>query len=117
MCSLKKLEFLAAHPLDDLDLAVEACGATLDQWHAGCQTHFVDMAARIHIVERVEDETEGLKPRDIELSVLDVVVVCDDVNVGVELGSRLFRNLSRGQRMPNHMWVDAVVALPMPLTS
>lgn len=117
MCSLKKPEFLAAHPLDDLDLAIEARGATLDQWHASCQAHFVDMAARIHIVERVEDETEGLKPRDIELGVLDVVVVCDDVNIGVELGSRLFRNLSGGQRMPSRMYVDPVVVLPMPLTS
>lgn len=103
MYSLKKLEFLVAHPLDDLDLAVEARGATLNQWHAGRQTHFVDMAARIHIVERVEDETEGLKPHDVELGVLDVVVVCDDVNIGVELGSRLFRNLSGGQRMPSHV--------------
>jgi hypothetical protein len=108
---------LVAHPLDDLDLAVKARGAALNQGHIGGETHFVDMAARIEIVEGVEDQTEALEPGDVEFSVLDVVVVCDDVDVGVELGSRLFGNLSACQRRPRPLSRDADVGIPGPLTS
>lgn len=97
------LRFHVAHPLYDLNLAVEAGGTTLDQWHIGRETHLVDMSARIQVVKRVEDDMEALEPRDVELAVLDVVVVCYDVNIGVELGSRLFRNLSGRKRMRRHL--------------
>lgn len=78
---------------DDLDLAVEACGAALNQRDAGSQTHLVDMAAGVKVVKRIEDEIEGLEPCDVELRVLDVAVVGLDLDVGVELGGRLFGDL------------------------
>jgi hypothetical protein len=90
-----------SHLLDDLDLPVEARGAALDQRDIGGQTHLVHVPPRIEVIERIEDDVEGLEPRDIELRVLDVVVVGLDLDVGVEPARRLFRNLSRGQRMPN----------------
>ena len=51
------------------------------------------MSPRIEIVQRIEDEAEALEPRDVELAILDVVVVRNDADVGVELAGRLFRNL------------------------
>jgi hypothetical protein len=56
------------------------------------------MSPRIQVVERIEDEAEALEPRDVELAILDVVVVRNDADVGVELAGRLFRNLSNCQR-------------------
>jgi hypothetical protein len=82
-----------SHLLDDLDLPVEASGAALHQRDICCQTHLVHMPPRIQVVERVEDDVEGLEPRDIELRALDVVVIGLDLDVGVELARRLFRNL------------------------
>lgn len=79
--------------LDDLDLTVEPGGATLDQRDVSGKAHFVDMAAGVEIVESVEDEAEALEPVDIELGVFDVGVVRLDVDVGVKLSGRLFRNL------------------------
>lgn len=117
MHSAKMREVRVAHPLDDLDLAVEACGAALDQRDVGCEAHPVDMSARIQIVERVEDKAEALEPRDVELVILDVVVVCYDAHIGVELGGRLFGNLSGRQRMRTHVSRDAIVAIPAPWTS
>lgn len=104
------LWFPVAHPLDDLDLAVEASSTALNQWYVGRQAHLVDMSARIQVVQRVEDEVEALEPRDVELVVFDVVVVCYDVNIGVELGSRLFRNLSGRQRMRGHLCFTRLLA-------
>ena len=75
------------------------------------------MPARIQIIKRVEDEVEALEPRDVELAILDVVVVCYDVNVGVELGSRLFRNLSGRQRTRERLCFCAVMTIPAPWTS
>jgi hypothetical protein len=83
-----------SHLLDDLDLAVETRGAALDQRDIRCQAHLVHMPPRIQVVERIEDNVEGLEPRDVELRVLDVVVVGLDLDVGVEPARRLFRNLS-----------------------
>jgi hypothetical protein len=52
------------------------------------------MSPRIQIIQRIENKAETLEPRDVELAILDVVVVRYDVDIGVELASRLFRNLS-----------------------
>jgi hypothetical protein len=75
-------------------LPVEASGATLDQRNIGREAHLVNMSPRIQIIQRIENKAETLEPRDVELAILDVVVVRYDVDVGVELASRLFRNLS-----------------------
>lgn len=83
-----------AHPLDNLNLAVKASGATLNQRDIGRETHLVNMSPRVQIVQRIEDEAEALEPGDTELAILDVVVVRYDADVGVELAGRLFRNLS-----------------------
>ena len=50
--------FCFAH-LDNLDLAVEAHGATLNQGYVGGEAHLVDMATSIEVVKGVEDEAEG----------------------------------------------------------
>jgi hypothetical protein len=52
------------------------------------------MPPRIQIIQRIKDDTEALKPRDAELTILNIVVVRYDVDIGVELSRRLFRNLS-----------------------
>lgn len=53
------------------------------------------MSPRIHIVERVENNVEALEPCDIEAILLDVLMVCLDLDIGVEATSGLFRNLKR----------------------
>jgi len=83
-------------PLDNLDLSIEAGRATLDQRHIGGKAHPVDMSPRIEVVQRIEDEAEALEPRDVELAILDVVVVRNDADVGIELAGRLFRNQCLG---------------------
>lgn len=80
--------------LDDLDLAIEASGATLYQGNIGRKAHFVDMPSRIQIVQSIEDDAEASEPRNGELVVLDVGMVSDDLDVRIELFSGLFGNLS-----------------------
>ena len=75
------------------------------------------MSPRIQIVQRIENKAEALKPRDVELAILDVVVVCYDAHVRVELAGRLFRNLLNHQRMLYHLLNTGIVAIPMPWTS
>ncbi len=70
--------------LDDLGLSVESRRATLNQWHVGCQTHFIDVAARFQIVQCVEDNLEITEPSDSKLFVLDICVVCGNIDIGVE---------------------------------
>lgn len=84
---------MRSYLLDDLHLPVEARGAALDQRDVGGQTHAVDMAARIEVVECVEDDVEALEPRDVELRVLDVVVVRCDLGRRVEFAGGLLRDL------------------------
>lgn len=115
--SVQGLQIRVAHSFDDLDLAVEACGAALDQGHVGRETHLVDMSPRIQIVQRIEDQAEALKPRDVELAILDVVVVRCDAHVRVEPAGRLFRNLLNRQRMLYRPSYAGIVAIPMPWTS
>lgn len=84
-----------AHLLDDLSLPVEACGTTLDQRYISCQAHLVHMAARLQVVQSIENNLKALEPCDIEAGVLDIVVVGLDLDIWVELARGLFRNLSR----------------------
>jgi hypothetical protein len=99
-----------AHLLDHLNLSVEPGGAALDQRDIGCQAHLVDMPPRIQIVQRIEDKAELLKPCHIELAILDVVVVRFDVDVGVELSGRLFRDLLGRQRKLYYLVLERFVA-------
>jgi hypothetical protein len=82
------------HLLDDLDLPVEPGSATFYQWDIGRQTHPVDMSPRIKVIQRIENNVECFEPRDIEPSMLDILVVGFDLDIGIELASRRFRNLS-----------------------
>jgi hypothetical protein len=74
------------------------------------------MSPRIEVVQRVEDDVEGLEPRDIESRIFDVVVVCFNLDIGIELASRLFRDLSHNQRMFIHRVHMADMHLLMPWT-
>lgn len=65
-------------------MAIEAGCATLDQRNIGSQAHFVDVPSRIEVVESVESNLEIAKPRDCKLGVLDVRMVCDDLDLWVE---------------------------------
>ena len=78
---------------DDLYLSVEASGAALDQRDVGRQTHLVDMASRIDIVQRIEDELEAGKPINVELWIFDVGMMCLQLDVRIEFGGALFCDL------------------------
>ena len=79
--------------LDDLDLAVEAHGAALNQGHIGGEAHLVHVAAGVEVVEGIEDESEGLKPFYVELGVFDVGVVGGEGDGGVEFRGCFFCDL------------------------
>ena len=51
------------------------------------------MPSRIQVIQGVEDNVEALKPVDVELRILDVCMVCHELDVGVELSGGLSRNL------------------------
>jgi hypothetical protein len=70
--------------LDNLDLAVKAHGAALDQGHVRSEAHLVHVAAGVEVVEGIENEGEGLEPFYIELGVFDVGVVGGEGDRGVE---------------------------------
>lgn len=77
-------------------MAIEASRATLDQRNIGSQAHLVDMSPRIQVIQRIENDLEGPKPRHIELRIFDVVMVRLDVDVGVEASRGVFCNLYFG---------------------
>jgi len=91
---------VGSYLLDDLDLSVEACGATLDQGDVGGQTHLIDMPPCIQVIQRIEDDAEGPEPCNVELFVLDVGVVRFNLDHGVKPPSRLFCNLRRQRKTP-----------------
>jgi hypothetical protein len=66
------------------------------------------MPPRIQVVQRIEDDAELLEPCDVELSILDVGVFRYDVDVGVELSGRLFRNLRPCQRRLYRLFIEDV---------
>jgi hypothetical protein len=51
------------------------------------------MSSCLQVVESIECDAKTTEPRDGELGVLDVGVMRDDLDVGVELLSSLFGNL------------------------
>jgi hypothetical protein len=50
------------------------------------------MAARIHIIQCIENEIETREPLQVELLVLDVGMICDELDVRIEPLSHLFRD-------------------------
>jgi hypothetical protein len=50
------------------------------------------VAPRVHIIERVEDQVEPGEPLQIELFVFDIGMMGNQLDVGIELPSYLFRN-------------------------
>lgn len=74
-------------------MPIEASGAAVHHGHVGGNAHFVDVSARIDIVERVEDEMEALEKVDVESRVFDVCVIRFDLDVRVELARCLFSHL------------------------
>lgn len=106
--------------LDNLDLAIEARSAALDQGHIGSQTHLVYMPPCVHVVQGIEDNVKASKPLDIEVGLFDVCMVCFDLDFGVESLRGLFSNLLVLLRQH---YVDARTQyhirghLPMPSTS
>lgn len=83
--------------LDDLDIAVESCGTTLNQGHIRRQAHPVHVPSGLEIVERIEDDIEVFEPSGVELRVFDVRMVRDDLDLGVEGLRSIFGNLSTCQ--------------------
>lgn len=80
--------------LDNLDLAIEARRATFNQGHISSQAHFIHVSSRVEIVEGVEGDAKSPKPRNGELGILDVRMVRNNVDAGVELLRSLFGNLT-----------------------
>jgi hypothetical protein len=56
-------------------LAIETRSSTLDQWHVSRKAHFINMAAGIKVIERIEDDGESFEPVNVELGIFDVGVV------------------------------------------
>lgn len=79
--------------LDDLDLAVEASSATLNEGNVSSQTHLVDVAPCVQVVEGVKHHCESAKPLNAELSVLDIGMVGHDLDRGIELFRYFLRDL------------------------
>ena len=78
-------------------MAEVALRAALDQWHLGSEAHAVDVAARVHIVERVEHDREPLEELDREPRRLDVAVLGLDLEFIVrEVEDGLARDLRLG---------------------
>lgn len=53
------------------------------------------MPSSIEVVQRIEDYIEALEPLYIEPRILDVCMVCFELDVRVEFGGGLFRDLAR----------------------
>lgn len=53
------------------------------------------MPSSIEVVQRIEDYIEALEPFYIESRIFDVCMVCFELDVRVEFGGGLFRDLAR----------------------
>jgi len=84
-----------AYFLNDLHLPIEAGCATLDKRPACRQTQLIDMPPRLKIVQRIENEIEGLKPVYIELGIFDVGMMRLELDVRIELRRALLCDLAK----------------------
>lgn len=69
---------------DNLHLAIESGGATLDQGYISCQAHLIDVSARFEVVKSIESNAELLEPGHSEFIVLYIAMVCDNFDIGIE---------------------------------
>lgn len=90
-------EAMYTHFDDDFSMTLEARSPTIDHRHVRCDTHFVEVAPRVNVVESVEDYTELLEEVDVEPSVFDVRMIGFDLDIGIEFTRRLFRDLREVQ--------------------
>lgn len=70
---------------DDGNLAIETGSATLNKGHVCGKTQLVYMPSSFEVVEGVEDDVETAEPGHAEVGVLDVSMVGNDVDLGIEL--------------------------------
>lgn len=82
--------------LDDLNLAIETSSATLNERNIGSQAHLVHMSPSLKVVQSIEGNAKLTKPCDSKLVILDVSMVGDDLDVGVESLRSLFGDLHLG---------------------
>ena len=69
---------------DRLDLAFEARCPTFYEKHIRQQTHAIDVTSGIQVIERVEDEVEGLEPSDVKVRLANVCMMSFYRDAGVE---------------------------------
>lgn len=81
------------NPFDNLDLAIETGGSTLDQRHTSGQTHAVHMSPSRQVIQSVEDDVERLEPADAELAVHDVCMVSFQFHIRSEVVGHVLRHL------------------------
>ena len=84
---------MITHLFDDLHLAVETSCSTLNQRHVGRQTHPVDMAPRIQVIQSIEHYVKCRKPIHVELAILDIGMIRFQFCVGLEFVGHILRNL------------------------
>ncbi len=83
--------------LDDLHLTVESSGTTLYERYVGCKAHLVDMPSCINIIEGVEYQLEGGKPRHTEFGVFNVGMMRNNLDGRIEFLCHLFCDLDTSQ--------------------
>jgi hypothetical protein len=83
----------AANLRNDLDLPIEASCSTLDQGHASCKTHPVDMTPSRQVVECIEHDVKLLEPTNVELAVHDVRMIGHQLCAGLKIMRNFLRNL------------------------
>lgn len=82
--------------LDNLNLAIKTGGATLNKRDIGSQAHLVHMSPSLKVVQSIEGNAKLTEPCDSKLVILDVSMVGDDLDVGVESLRSLFGDLHFG---------------------
>ena len=79
--------------LDDLNLSIEACGATLNKRNIRSKAHLIDMSSSIQVIQSIEDHSEFLEPIHVELRIFDIGMVSLKLHGRVELLRRILSNL------------------------
>ena len=58
------------------------------------------MSSRVKVVQRIEDDIEAPKPRNIEVGIFDVRMVRFELDVGIELMRGFFCDLTKSALYP-----------------
>jgi hypothetical protein len=80
--------------LDNLNLSIEACGATLNKRSIRSKAHLVDVSTSIQVIQSIEDHSEFLEPIYIELRIFDIGMVSLKLHIRIELLRRFLSNLN-----------------------